>query len=269
MSPTFDGTYSDRTTLPVVVSQRLADLYQLGVGDALTFSLDDASERTTASIAMITPAIPGADLETAVLLDLGYVLHQQLRLHGDPEAPREFWVDTAHPDEVAAALRPQLPANTRMQSADDPAGRTVLGSAALALWLGALGCLVLAMITVVAVVRAQLRSRRLDVVVLRAIGLGARDQAGIRRRELGLVLGFGILTGLLTGVAVAVLTVPQLARAAVVQPYSTVPTPLDVDLIALGAALGVLLVALAIIVGVYAARVARQARTAIGAEEAG
>lgn len=267
MTPSFDDDFTDRTSPPVVVSQQLADRYDLKVGDRLTFSLQAAYEPTNATIARITPAIPGADFETAVLVDLGYVIHERLRLNGALDPGREFWIDTADPEGVAASLRTVLPPNTRMETADDQSGRTVLGSAAIALWLGALGCLVLAIITVVAVVRAQLRARRLDVVVLRAIGFGSRDQAGVRRRELGLVLGFGGLAGLVAGVAVSFFTVPQLARAAVVDPYSTVPTPLIIDLIALGAGLLTLIVALLVIVLVYSERVATQARTAIGAEE--
>jgi predicted lysophospholipase L1 biosynthesis ABC-type transport system permease subunit len=154
-----------------------------------------------------------------------------------------------------------------MQSGGDPAGRTVLGSAASALWLGAAGCLVLAVITVIAVARAQLRSRRLDVVALRAIGFGSRDQAAVRRRELGLVLGFGAVAGVIAGATVSLLTVPQLARAAVVEPYASVPTPLAFDVATLAVGLLALVLSLAAIVAVYAARVARHARTAIGAEE--
>jgi ABC-type antimicrobial peptide transport system permease subunit len=104
-------------------------------------------------------------------------------------------------------------------------------------------------------------------VVLRALGLGSRDQASIRRRELTLVLGFGAATGLVAGLAVTALTVPQLARAAVIDPYRSVPTPLAFDLVGLGAGLGALLAALGVIVAVAGARVAQQARTAIGAEE--
>jgi hypothetical protein len=267
MTPSFDDNVTDRSSPPVVISQQLADLYELEVGDLLSFSLQNSYDRSNCQVAMIVPAIPGADIESAVLIDLGYVLHQRLRVKYEPDLPREFWVDTTDPDAVAAALRPQLPPNTRMQSGDDPAGRTVLGSAAVALWLGALGCLVLAIITVVAVVRAQLRSRRLDVVVLRAIGFGSRDQAGVRRRELALVLGFGALTGIVAGAAVALLTVPQLARAAVVEPYTTVPTPLLFELTGLGAGVAALVAALVVIVSVYTSRVANQARTAIGAEE--
>ena len=175
-----------------------------------------------------------------------------------------------------ATLPPLPPLPTRPPP--PPAPVRTSGKAVAAMVLGIVGlvlgwlfvpiiCLVLAIITVIAVARAQLRSRRLDVVVLRAIGFGSRDQAAVRRRELGLVLGFGAIAGLIAGAVVSLLTVPQLARAAVVEPYDSVPTPLVIDLAALSAGLALLLLGLVVIVMVYAARVARHARTAIGAEE--
>ena len=57
------------------------------------------------------------------------------------------------------------------------------------------------------------------------------------------MLGYGGLTGLLCGFAVCLLTIPQLARAAVVDPYPTVPTPLGFDWIGLGSGVAVLVVA--------------------------
>jgi hypothetical protein len=267
LTPTFDQSSSDRVTPPVVISQRLSDQFGLAVGDTVSFFLEESSARTDGRVALIVPAIPGAPLENAVLIDLGLVLHGQLLIQEVPQSPREFWVGSADPPAAAAAIRPVMPANTLIAVAGDPAGRAVLGSAAAALWLGAAGCGVLAIITVLAAVRAQLRSRRIDVIVLRAIGLSSRDQAAVRRRELGIVLGYGMLAGLIAGAAVTALTVPQLARAAVVEPFSTVPTPLGVDPVSLGAAAAALVTALLIIAGVYATRVAVQARTAIGAEE--
>lgn len=267
MTPTFDDQMTDRTTPPVVISQQLADLYGLQPGDTVSFFLEDSYDRSNCIVERVVPAIPGAEIEAAVLIDLAYVLHQRVRVQQDPDPPRDFWIASSDPEAASSALRPLLPANTRLQTATDAAGREVLGSAAVALWLGAFGCLVLAVIAVVAVVRAQLRSRRLDVAVLRAIGLSSRDQAAVRRRELAIVLGYGALTGLIAGFAVAWLTVPQLARAAVVDPYSTVPTPLGFDLAGLGLGLAAVALALAIVVTVYTSRVAVQARTAIGAEE--
>jgi ABC-type lipoprotein release transport system permease subunit len=267
MTPTFDQSPSDRVNPPIVISQRLADEFGLGIGDTVSFFLEESTERTDGKIAMIVAAIPGAPLENALLVDLGLVLHSQLRVQEVPQSPREFWVGAADPDEAAAAIRSVVPANTLIEVTGDPAGRAVLGSAAAALWLGAAGCGVLAVITLLAVVRAQLRSRRIDVVVLRAIGLSSRDQAAVRTREQGIVLGYGLLTGLIAGGAVTVLTVPELARAAVIDPFTAVPTPLGIDPVALGAGAAALVLALVVIAGVYASRVAVQARTAIGAEE--
>ena len=76
----------------------------------------------------------------------------------------------------------------------------MLGSAAIALWVAAAGCGLLAAVTVGAVVGAQLRSRRLDIVVLRALGLDARMQSAIRRRELLIVLAYGAIIGIVAGV---------------------------------------------------------------------
>jgi hypothetical protein len=53
----------------------------------------------------------------------------------------------------------------------------------------------------------------------------------------------------------------------VVEPYTTVPTPLLFELTGLGAGVAALVAALVVIVSVYTSRVANQARTAIGAEE--
>jgi predicted lysophospholipase L1 biosynthesis ABC-type transport system permease subunit len=267
MTPTFDDEFTDHATPPVVISQQLAELYRVTVGDTVSFSLQNAYDRTTGRVALIVPAIPGAGLESAVLVDLGYVLHQRLRLVQTPDPPHEFWIDTDDPGAAISALRPQLPANTRMQPGDDAAGRTVLGSAATALWFGAVGCLLLAVVTVIAVLRAQLRSRRLEIAVLRAIGFGSRDQAAVRRMEYALVLGFGAVVGIGSGLVVSLLTVPQLARAAVIDPYTSVPTPLLLDPLGLAAGLAALLLAMLTLVGVFSARVAAQARAATGTEE--
>ena len=124
------------------------------------------------------------------------------------------------------SLRHLLPANARIDTAADAAGRTVLATAALAWWLGAAGCGLLALLTLVTVGRGQLRSRRGDVAILRALGLTVREQQVLRGRELAWTTVFGLAAGMVAGVAVAVLVVPQLARAAVPEPYPTIATGL-------------------------------------------
>lgn len=267
LTPSFDGSVTDRLTAPVVISQRVADLYGLDIGDPLSFFLSDSFDKLDTSVAMIVPAIPSAPLETAVMVDLRIVQHFQLRVTDEPALPRDLWVTTPDQADVAAALRLQLPANAFITTSDDASGRVVLGSASLALWWAAAGCLLLAAIAIIAVTRAQLRSRLLEVVVLRTIGLGSRGQAALRRRELAIVLGYGAIAGLIAGAAVVLLTVPQLARAAVPDPYPTVATPVAIDLLGLAGGLALTVVVLAAIVSVYTSRVAAQARSAAGAEE--
>src|SRR5690606_14201024 len=129
--------------------------------------------RLTAVVAGIVPVIPAGDDEIAVLLDLGVIQHYQLRVALDPPRPERLWISTDDPAAVVADARPLLPANIRILTAADAAGRTVLGAAATALWLAAWGCLVLGAVAVAAAVRVGGDARRADVAVLRALGLTA------------------------------------------------------------------------------------------------
>jgi hypothetical protein len=268
LTPSFDGTFDDRITPPVLISQQLADAFSVDVGDLITFPLQDGFDRLNAQVAGIVPAIPGAPADTALLMDLAVIQHFQLRTATNLTQPRDVWVAADDPAGVAAAVRPDFPANARVDSADDPAGRQVLGSAAVALWAGAGICGLLALIGVAAAARAQLRSRRGEVAVLRAIGLGTSDQAGIRARELAIILGTGLIVGLIAGGAVALLTVPQLARAAVPRPYDAVGTALAVDALWLAVGVAALAVALCIVVAAASRSVAAQARRAVPSEGA-
>lgn len=266
MTPSLDGTFNDRIAPPVVVSQQLADVFDIGVGDTVTFALQDGVDRLDAEIVSVVPAIPGAPTNIALLIDLGVIQHFQLRTTEEPARARDVWVRTDEPEAVAHEVRALFPANAQIDTAVDAAGRQVLGSATTALWAGAAGCGILALIGVAVAARAQLRSRRGEVAVLRAIGLGPGGQAGIRARELGVVIGTGLLAGLAAGAIVALLTVPQLARAAIPAPYPVIGTRIGIDLIGLGVALGGLIVALAVVIAVSAAGVSTVARRALPSE---
>jgi ABC-type lipoprotein release transport system permease subunit len=268
LTPSFDGSPADRVNPPIVISQQLAERFGVELGGKVSFFLEDSFERLDAEVVAIVPAIPGAPLETALLIDIGVVQHLGLRVTEVQNQPDDLWIQTSDEAAAAAALRPELPANSTIETSTDPSGRLVLGSASVALWMAAAGCGLLAGVTVGAVVGAQLRSRRLDIAVLRALGLDSRMQAAIRRRELLIVLGYGAVLGLIAGAAVTALTVRQLARAAVPNPYDTVATPLGVDVLGLAAGLGALVVVLAVIVAVYSIRVARLARSAATTEDA-
>ena len=140
----------------------------------------------------------------------------------------------------------------------------MLATAALAWWLGAAGCGLLALLTLVTVASGQLRSRRGDIAVLRALGLSVREQQVLRGRELAWTVVFGLAAGLVAGVAVALLVVPQLARAAVPEPYPTIATGLGVHAPGLLGGAVALVGALAPGVATYAWRVGVEARRAGG-----
>jgi hypothetical protein len=266
LTPSFDGTFDDRINPKVVVSQQLADFFDVGVGERISFPLQDGINRMDALIAAVVPAIPGSPSNLALMIDLSVIQHYQLRTTAAPAPARDIWIATSDPGGVAAEIRDAFPANAQIDTAVDEAGRQVLGSASIALWAGAGACGILALIGVAVAARSQLRSRRGEVAVLRAIGLGSSDQAGIRARELGLYLGAGLLTGAIAGATVALLTVPQLARAAIPAPYPAIGTELAVDLTALVLALGALVAALAVVVAISALGVSAIARRALPSE---
>ncbi len=142
----------------------------------------------------------------------------------------------------------------------------MLGSAAIALWIAAAGCAVLALAAIGAVVGAQLRSRRGEVVVLRAIGLGSREQGAIRRRELAFVAAYGGIAGVLAGGVIVLITIAPLARAAVPNAYVGLPTQPLFEPFALPLALAALGGLIAGAIAIYGARVTEQARTLSGHE---
>ena len=260
LSPSFAPGSPDGPRLPVILSATAAGRLDLDVGDLIEIPLDGTYERLRTRVTAVVPAVPGAPDESAVLIDLQAV-HQAL-LH-DQEVvspPTDLWVGTGDPEAASESLRLLLPANARIATAADAAGRTVLATAVLAWWLGASGCGLLALLTLVTVGRGQLRSRRGDIAILRALGLTVREQQVLRGRELAWTTVFGLVAGTIAGVAVAVLVVPQLARAAVPEPYPTIATGLGVHVPGLLAGAVALVGALAVGVVAYSWRVGVEAR---------
>ncbi len=265
--PTFDDRTTDGLLAPIVVSAELADRYSLEVGDTVPVGIIDNDDRFTCVVTGIVPGIPGASSEVAMLMDSAILEGLQLRDDTDPEVPRQFWIRADDPATVAPTLRAELPPQVRIDAlAIDPA-RTMLNSASLALWIGAIGSALLAVVAVSTVAGAQLRSRRAEVIILRAVGLSSGSLAGIRRRELLIVLGYGILVGLVSGIVITVLELATLARAAVPDPYRSLPTAVHLNAPLLAIGLCALAALLAAVVGIYGLRVAAQARTLSAREE--
>gem|GEM_PF-742868 len=253
---------SDGITPPIVISQALADHQGIVLGDTVPIVLDPRLDPFRCEVAAIVPAIPGAELDAAVLVDGRVLQAVQLRAQRALVAPTQLWVGTDHPAATAADLRHDVPAAVAVDTLAVDPSREILGSASIALWIGAVGAGLLAVGAVAAVVGAQLRSRRGELGVLRALGMRAGQLAATRRTELAVVIGLGIVVGLIAGAIVTVLTVSALARAAVPEPYAALPTAVGVDPVSLCIGLAVFVALMAVVVGIYAAGVARQVRRA-------
>lgn len=260
--PSADGTEFDRVHPPVILSQYLAGLLGVGVGDTVSFALQEGG-RVTADIAGVAPAIPGAATESALLLDLTLVQHLQLRSVQVPATPRDLWLAAASPGEVKDAVRPLLPGNTRIETIADPAARQVLGSPRTVFWAAAVCFVLLSLVAVASSLRARGRWGRNDVATLRALGLSVRDQRAIPVAEFSAVLVLGLLWGAASGALVAALTVPQIVRAAVPQRYSAIGSSVSWDVLGLAVLVVVLVAGLAVLLAGAARAVSRLARSAM------
>lgn len=253
---------------PVVVSQLLADQTGVVVGDTLPIVVEPRAPAVVATVAAIAPAIPGARREFAALVDIAALHRLALRLYDSYPVASGAWIGT-DPDTIAAtstAVREAMPARVSVMSLSDDQGRAILGSAAVTLWIGAAGALLLAIVALIAVAGAQLRARRGEVVLLRALGVDAATMASMRRLELGIAAAIGILVGVVGGVLVTVLTVPALARAAVPDPFIALATAAQFAALPLVVGIGAIVVAIAVIALVYGAAVGRQSHR-LGARE--
>ncbi|CAN5168337.1 hypothetical protein BH11ACT3_BH11ACT3_01250 [soil metagenome] len=267
LTPSLTDAIEDRPILPILISQQLADRFSVAVGDSFGFGVQDGIERLNCRVVGIIAAIPGAPLETALMVDLAAIQHYQLRTTAAPAAPRDLLISTPAAERTIADLRDVLPASTRIDSREDRVGRQVLGSAADVLWAAAVAAILLAIIGVSSSVRARLRTGRNDLGVLRALGLTGRDQAAIITGEFAIVVVTGAIAGLIAGVVVCVLTIPYFARAAVTFPYFAIPTDLRFDFVGLVILLAILAVALAATLIAVRRTVAAVARRAMPSEE--
>ena len=265
MTAAIDGTSDDNVRPAVVVTQRLATLLDLEIDDLISFTLREVVGDLNATVTKIVPAIPGADSDIAVLMDLSVVNHFHQRVSQSPAESSDLWVSTAEQQSVRDTVRPVVPAGATVELSDDPIARQVLSAASIALWAAAVCCLLFALVAVAAASRSRLRWGRNDIASLRAIGMDARDQSAVIVRELLVVLGVAAVAGVVAGVLVSVLTVPQLARAAVAGAYLV--TPLSASWLGLGVLVGALVVGVAAILFDLSRRVRSLASRLLPSEE--
>lgn len=260
-------------SVPVTVPAPLAGLYELAPGDesVVTVSGIDVPVR----VAQVVDVIPGAVERTAVVADQATLLQHLLRVMQAVPRADEVWLgasgDGAARDDLAAAAlalaRDEGGADATVAVAGAEVGPDVSAPVRVAFWLAAVGAVVLALAGVLAVALALLRSRRAEVMVLRALGVPSGAQSRGRALELVAVTGTSVVLGVLAGWLVATLTVPPLARATLGDAADVLPVPLEASLAPTALLVGVLVAGLAGVAAVVAGRVRAQALDAEYREE--
>ncbi len=266
MTPTFDGTANDNLHPGVVVTEHIADLLELEVGDIVVFGLRDVVEPVNSLVTDIVPAIPGTNSDSAVLLDLSVINHFHQRANPGQLTVSGLWVKAEAGAKPLETIRPMLPAGVRIIASDDPVGRQVLGAASIALWAAAICCLLIALVAAASASSSRIRWGRGDIASLRAIGASARQQSAAIVREMALVMAVAALAGLLAGALVSVLTVPELARAAVDRAFLSLGADLSVDWLGFGVLVGSLVLGIVAIVFALSRRVRSLATTSLPSE---
>ena len=250
---------------PIVLSEPLAERLGTRVGAPLTLDLDGVPVQT--SVAATAPAIPGADASSAILIDAAMMDAASLAREARPSAAPVAWVGTSGDERtVAASLRSMLPVSVRIAAIGEGPDRAMLAAGPAALWLAAGAGAVLAIAGLVAVCATQLRERRAETAVLRALGIPPRAQSSLRRRELAIIEAWAIFAGVIAGGAVVLLAVATLARTAVPGPNPAVATAVRLDLSSATVTIALLAVALFAVIAGYAAFVARSAAPGVAEE---
>ncbi len=250
----------NETRLPIVISRKLAQDTGLAVDSNAAMVLVTRGGTVPVRVVGISPVIPGVDTGEGVLVDLASMQDAADREGLLHLSAGEWWVGTRSPVSAAAQVSARAPAGTVVQTQRPTATDRVLESARDVVWIAGVAAALLALLTVAAGLFAELRGRRDEVAVLRAVGVSPRSQARARVIEWALLLALGILAGLIDGVLVSALLVPDLARAAIPNAIAELRTYLALDLPGAAIAAGAVLAAVAVLLLVVARTVRRQAR---------
>ncbi len=253
------------STTPVVLSRAFARAISAKVGDTPNLDIGVVPGSFPARITDIVDQVPGSPGSRGMLVDLGAMQVAQLRAGWSPAPVHTVWAKSADPAATAARIRTTID-GSRVSGPGLDASAEVLGAVPRALWAGMAGGAILALITLAAVAGELLRLRADEVVVLRALGMPPSALAAMRRLELVLVTLAAIVVALIGGVVTSALTVPGLARAAILDPFAGSIVPLQIDALWLLVVFLGMLAAIAVILLVYGARVRTQAVTLVAAE---
>jgi hypothetical protein len=246
--------------IPIVLSRAFAQRLGARTGDALPLDIGIVPGPLGARVAAVVDEVPGSASSRAILLDLAAFQVATLRGGGTPATPSSAWVKAADAEGTAARIRAAIPGTT-VTGPGLGVSVDALNAVPRALWIGMTGGVVLALLSLAAFAGEMVRLRASEVAVLRAVGMTPARQAGARRRELSIVVAAAGLIGMLGGGVTAVLVVPGLAHAAILDAFVGERPTLRLDGVALIVAIVAAAVVVAIVAVAYGAIVRRQAGT--------
>ena len=244
----------------VVVSSGFSQRFGVIRGNRLDLDLIPDAGPVSAVVVGVAAGIPAAPDADAVLIDLSVIQSIQLSTLAQPEPPAQLWIGADQAEVVGARLRDALPDDISVLTPASDPDRAMLGAAAVAVWIAAAASGLLALAAIGAVIGAQLRSRRGEVAVLRAIGVASNEQGAVRRHEFAIVVGYGAVLGVIAGVLTMLVTVTAFARVAVPDPFASLPTLPRFEPVWLPVAVVGFLALIAVAVSVYGRLVTRHAR---------
>jgi len=263
----FQSLPDGQTRVPIVVSRGVAAEAGLTVGSQVDMTLLTGGGQLPVTVVGISPVVPGVTTGDGVMADLSTVQDSGYREGLRPISANEWWVSTTRPDAAAAQIQKRAPLGTATLTQSAPAADQVLESARTAIWIAAAATALLALLALTTGLLAELRTRREEVDILRALGVRPREQSRYRATEWGALMALGVLVGLADGFLVCGILVPGLARMAVPNAIDALRTRFHVDPVGGLVELLVLAVALAALLAVVVVSVQRRAQLAVSAEQ--
>ena len=251
----------EETPRLIAISERLAERIGAVVGSQVNVSLSSGDGPLPAVVAAVVPVVPGTASSSGLLIDASTVDLAVLQSVDDPRMPSTVWVSSSDPPASAGALRELLPSAVAVRELGAEPDLSMLTAGATALWIAGVAGGALAIAGLIAVCAAQQRERRSEIGVLRALGLTAGQQAGVRRGELAMITVWGAICGAAAGLVALLVVVGTLARAAIPGAYQSIPTLPRFDFLIGGGALVALAIAVAAVIIIAGAAAGRTART--------
>jgi ABC-type lipoprotein release transport system permease subunit len=241
--------------VPVVLSRALAASTGLAVGDRAVL---DGTPSISVRVAAIVSHSIGAASSVGVWADLSTLQLAMLRTAVDVPRADRVWLATDDPAAAADRVAAAEPG-----AEVDPSPVAILSRfsipATAALIAGALGALLFALVGIAAATEGLVRSRRDEILVLRALGAEQGLQQASLRGELVAALVYAVAVGAIAAVAAAIVTVPALAHASDPGAGPALQPSVRVDPFSLVAAALVLAAAIAVAFIVLSAAVRRAA----------